>query len=96
MKRYAVSKQYGHFTQIWELDAMNEKEAWDNAEKEGKLKYQTVYKEVFPTSNYVTCLTDNLNDNTISQEQYDIWLEEAKSLGMVVDEYLGLPFNDVR
>jgi hypothetical protein len=96
MDKYAVSKQYGHFVQVWEVDAENENEAWNKAESHGKLKYQTVYSNIYPVSNYVTCLSNPKNNNTIDKEQYDIWLKEAIDLGMDVDDYKGLPFNDVR
>ena len=45
--------------------------------------------------NYVTCLDDNKESNTISQDQYNEWLKEALELGMTVDGYYNLPFNDV-
>ena len=95
MDRFLVSKQFGHFVQVWEIDADNEDEAWSMAENHGKLKYQTVYKQMFPTSNYITCVSNPENNNVIDKEQYDIWLTEAIKLGMTVDGYSGLPFNDV-
>lgn len=96
MKRYSVSIQFGHFVQIWNVEANSKEEAWEKAESHGSLQYQTIYKDIYPMQNYVTCLDDNLESNTISKEQYAEWLEEAIALGMLVDGYCGLPFNDVR
>jgi hypothetical protein len=95
MKHYAVSIQYGHFVQIWNVEANSKEDAWKRAESHGNLQYQTIYKEIYPMRNYVTCLDDNAESNTISKELYDEWLKEAKELGMMVDGYCGLPFNDV-
>lgn len=97
MKTYGVSKQYGHFTQIWYVEAESKEEAWQIAEEKGHLQYQTVYDDIYPSRNYVTCIGgDDKNGNTISTEQYNEWLQEAVQLGMKVDGYNGLPFNDVR
>ena len=95
MKRYSVSIQYGHFVQIWNVEAESKEDAWDKAESHGRLQYQTVYKDIHPIRNYVTCLDDNKENDTISQEQYNEWLKEAINLGMTIDGYNNLPFNDV-
>ena len=95
MKKYSVSIQYGHFVQIWKVEAESKKDAWSRAESHGILCYQTVYKDIYPMRNYVTCLDDNKESNTISQDQYNEWLKEALELGMTVDGYYNLPFNDV-
>lgn len=95
MKEYSVSIQYGHFVQIWNVYANSKEEAWKNAESHGVLCYQTVYKDIYPMRNYVTCITDKSENNTISKEVYDEWLKEAMELGMTVDGYCGIPFNDV-
>lgn len=95
MDRYAVSITYGHVVQIWEVEAESKKDAWERAESHGKLKYQTVYSDISPASNYVTCISDKSKNNTISKEQYDEWIKEAMELGMTRDGYYGLPFNDV-
>ena len=95
MKQYAVSIQYGHFVQIWHVEAESKEDAWNKAESHGSLQYQTIYKDIYPARNYVTCLYANKESNTISQELYDEWLKEAVELGMTVDGYCGLPFNDV-
>jgi hypothetical protein len=97
MKRYGVCKQYGHFVQNWYIEAESKLDAWNRAEINGELLYQTVYKDISPLSNYVTDIDiRSNNDNTISHENYDLWLEEAFKLGMKEDKYCGLPFNDVR
>jgi hypothetical protein len=88
MKRFGVSKQFGHFVQNWYIEAENKLDAWNRAETDGELRYQSVYKDISPLSNYVTNLDDK-NDNgedTFTQEQYNEWLEEAKQLGMKVDD----------
>jgi len=95
MKKYSVSIQYGHFVQIWNVKAENKEVAWRRAESHGNLCYQTVYKDIYPMRNYVTCLDDNKESNTISRDQYNEWLKEAIELGMTVDGYCNLPFNDV-
>lgn len=95
MKRYSVSIQYGHFVQIWNVEAESKEDAWNRAESHGTLCYQTAYKDIYPMRNFVTCLDENIESNTISTEQYNEWLKEAIDLGMTVDGYCGLPFNDV-
>jgi len=95
MKQYSVSIQYGHFVQIWHVEAESKEDAWNRAESHGTLVYQTVYKEIYPMRNYVTCLDDNEESNTISPELYQEWLQEAIDLGMTIDGYCNLPFNDV-
>ena len=94
MKDYYVSIQYGHFVQIWQVKAESKDDARRRAESHGTLMYQTVYKEIYPLKNYVTCKGEG-ESQQISKEQYDEWLLEAKELGMTVDGYYGLPFNDV-
>jgi hypothetical protein len=78
---YCVSKQYGHFVQMWRVFAKDKEEAWKIAETEGRLMYQNVYEEIYPDRNYVKSM-EKISDNQISKEQYNIWLEEAISLGM--------------
>lgn len=95
MKEYSCSIQYGHFVQIWNVEAESKEDAWNKAESHGTLCYQSIYKDIYPMRNYVTCLDDNKEDNTISSEQYNEWLKEAVELGMTVDDYNGLPFCDV-
>jgi hypothetical protein len=95
MKKYSVSKQYGHFVQIWNVEANSKEEAVEKAESHGSLQYQTVYKDIYPMRNYVTCIDDNKDSNVVAKEQYDEWLLEAIDLGMTVDGYYDLPFTDV-
>lgn len=95
MKEYSCSIQYGHFVQIWHVDAESKEDAWEKAESHGTLCYQTVYKDIYPMRNYVTCIDNNKDSSTVSHKQYNEWLKEAIDLGMTVDGYMGLPFNDV-
>ena len=96
MISYSVSKQYGHFVQIWEIQAESKELAWDRADIDGRLQYQTVYGEINPASNYVVNMDENRKENMLQPEIYDKWLKEAIELGMKVDNYGGLPFSDVR
>lgn len=80
--RFSVSKQYGHFVQIWEIEAASEKEAMARAEIDGSLKYQTIYREVLPRQDYVVNLSQSRP--RISESEYAEWLEEAVSLGMKI------------
>jgi hypothetical protein len=86
MDRYACSKQYGHFVQIWTLEAESKENAWDRAEADGTLSYQSVYGDIDPNRNYVTNITRNEESNSITKEQYDEWLQEAIKLGMKIVE----------
>jgi hypothetical protein len=95
MNSYGVSKQFGHFVQIWNVQAESKEEAWEIAETDGILMYQTVYNDIYPDRNFVTDLNDGTNGTTIPPKLYNEWLEEAIALGMKTDEYCGLPFNDV-
>lgn len=100
---YLVHKFFGHFWQCWNVEANSEKEAWNNAERDGNLQYQSVYKEPkdLESKGYVVNLTKKKKeDSAISTEQYNGWMREAIGKGMIVrpDEYeraLGLPFRDV-
>lgn len=94
-------KNFGHFTQSYSIEAESKEDAWNRAERDGRLIYQTAYKE--PTDliskGYVSNLDKNENE-PISTEQYYEWMRESIDKGMVVapDEYkkaLGLPFHDV-
>lgn len=95
MKKFAVSMQFGHFVQVWEVEAESKEDAWNRARSHGKLQYQTMYQDIYPARDYVTCLDDDKESNTISKELYEEWLKEAFELGMTVDGYCGLPFNNV-
>lgn len=81
MHRYSVSIQYAHFVQIWEVEADSKEEAWNTATTKGRLCYQTIYRDIYPERNYVTCLDKN-EDDVILEDQYDKWLQEAIALGM--------------
>lgn len=80
--RFSVSKQYGHFVQVWEIEAVSEEDAMARAEIDGSLKYQTIYREVFPRQDYVVNLSQFRPQ--ISKSEYAEWLEEAISLGMKI------------
>lgn len=97
MKKYTVVKYFGHFKQIWTVIAESEKDAWNNAEKNGKLDLQLVHRHSFPE-----CLKGHVEDanKTIKIEEYDKWLKEAVEMGMILQphEYerlYGLPFKNV-
>lgn len=103
MARYSVIKYYGHFRQCWDIEADTDKDAWVRAERDGRLQYQSVYKEPIDlkSNGYVVNLDEETKENQpISTEQYYEWMREAIGKGMIVspDEYekaFGLPFHDV-
>lgn len=37
LNNYSVTKNYGHFTQIYHIEAESEEDAWVRAERDGKL-----------------------------------------------------------
>jgi hypothetical protein len=80
--KFNVSKQYGHFVQIWEIEAASEEDAVAMAEIDGSLKYQTIYRDLLPRRDYVVNLSEGRP--SISKSEYSEWLEEAISLGMKV------------
>ena len=55
--RYSVNKYFGHFWQCFNIEAESEEDAWLRAERDGKLQYQSVYREPKDTessvSNYI-------------------------------------------
>lgn len=101
--RYSVTKYFGHFRQCWNVEADSDEDAWDKAERDGSLQYQSVYKEAtdLESNGYIVNLDEKTKeDPPISTEQYYEWMREAIEKGMIVspDEYekaLGLPFQDV-
>lgn len=101
--RYSVNKYFGHFWQCWNVEAESEEDAWIRAERDGKLQYQSVYRELkdLESKGYVVNLDEKAKEDTpISTEQYYEWMREAIDKGMIVrpDEYkkaLGLPFHNV-
>lgn len=99
--RYCVVKYFGHFRVTYHVDAENDKDAWENAERNGSLQYRSAYWEPVDVESkgYVKCLDDDY-PNVIPREKYDEWMKEAIEKGMVVEpeEYerlFGLPFNTV-
>lgn len=101
--RYSVNKYFGHFWQCWNVEAESEEDAWVRAERDGKLQYQSVYREPkdLESKGYVVNLDEKAKeDPPISTEQYYEWMREAIDKGMIVrpDEHekaLGLPFHNV-
>jgi hypothetical protein len=88
MPKYAVVKYFGHFRQDWSVDANTKEEAWNIAESNGYLDYQTAYHEVFDTKGYVVDLSKK-ESNFISKDEYKTFLLEAKELGMkIMPEYM--------
>lgn len=103
MARYSVIKYFGHFSQTWRVDAFSEEEAWHMAERNGKLQYQSFYREPIDidSKGYVIDLDKKEKEEPpVTEREYYDWLREAISKGMIVtpEEYekaLGLPFHDV-
>lgn len=101
MAKYLVVKNFGHFTQWWKIEANSEEDAWNNAERDGHLTLQNVYRT--PTDliskGYVNSI-ENKDNELIENELFYKWLREAVEKGMKVNEYYyeklyGLPFHDV-
>ena len=103
MAIYSVTKYFGHFRQCWDVEAKSDEDAWNRAERDGSLQYQSVYREPtdLKSKGYVVNLDEKRKeDPPISTEQYYEWMREAIDKGMIVrhDEYekaLGLPFHNV-
>lgn len=90
MTHYSVNKYFGHFWQCWDVYAENDQDAWDRAEKDGRLKYQSAYWEPrdLESKGYVVNHDKKEIENPrISLEQYSEWLKEAIGKGMVVGPY---------
>lgn len=86
MANYSVNKYFGHFHQIWCVQANSEDEAWKMAEKNGKLQYQSVFREPTDISSkgYIVNLDEKKEELPIQEEQYYTWMREAISKGMSV------------
>ena len=103
MTHYSVNKYFRHFWQCWDVYAENETDAWNNAEKTGRLQYQNVYSEPFDEHNegYVKDMDKaKIEHPPIDIETYNQWMREAEQMGMVIkpEEYEkihGLPFENV-
>ena len=101
--RYSVTKYFGHFRQCWDVEAKSDEDAWNRAERDGSLQYQSVYREPtdLESKGYVVNLDEKIKeDPPISTEQYYEWMREAIDKGMIVRPYeyekaLGLPFHNV-
>lgn len=100
---YLVTKYFGHFTQIYHVEANSDEDAWNRAERYGGLQYQSVCRKPMDleSKGYVVNLDEKAKeDPPIPTEQYYEWMREAIDKGMIVrpDEYekaLGLPFHNV-
>ena len=89
MANYSVTKNFGHFKQIWNVKANTEEEAWNLAEQ-GILQYQTMYRN--PTDlespGYVVNLDKKKEDDEpIPMDTYRKWLREAAAKGMKLTPY---------
>ena len=101
--RYSVNKYFGHFWQCFDIEAESEEDAWNRAERDGKLQYQSVYREPkdIKSKGYVVNLDEKAKEDIpISEEQYYEWMREAIEKGMIVtpreyEKVLGLPFHNV-
>lgn len=103
MTHYSVNKYFGHFWQCWDVYAENEIDAWNDAERIGRLQYQNIYGEPFDIHNkgYVKDMDATEKEHPpIDTETYNKWMREAEKMGMVIrpEEYekiYGLPFKNV-
>lgn len=103
MHNYSVNKYFGHFWQSWRVLAESEDDAWDRAEKDGHLEYQSVYNQPRDTESkgYVVDLDKKIEQEPpIDTDTYKRWLGEAIKKGMIVDPkefemVFGLPFHNI-
>ena len=103
MKEYSVNKYFGHFWQNYIIEAESKEDAWNRAEKDGKLFFQNVYREQMDleSKGNVVDLEENKKKNIpITEEEYWEWMKEAVEKGMQVkpweyEKIYGLPFYDV-
>lgn len=103
MAKYSVTKNYGHFRQIYHVEAVSDDDAWMRAERDGERVYQFVYNEPtdIESEGYVINLDEKAEEEPpITLEQYYEWMREAIEKGMKVKPYeyeaaTGLPFHDV-
>lgn len=89
MANYSVTKNFGHFTQIWHIEADSDEEAWNNAEN-GKLQYQTMYRSLtdLESPGYVKNMDEKKEDEKpIPIDTYRKWLREAAAKGMKLTPY---------
>lgn len=88
MASYSVTKNYGHFRQVWHLEAESDEDAWNRAEIDGVLKLQPVYRERVDSESrgYVVNL-DKKEPNIVTAEEHREWMREAITLGMRVTPY---------
>lgn len=89
MHNYSVNKFFGHFWQCWHIIAESEEDAWNRAEQDGKLRYQSVYREErdVDSNGYVKNLDEEkINDSPITEKQYYEWMKESIKKGMNVTQ----------
>ena len=102
MSRYAVVKFFGHLRQDWEVEADSKTEAWETAEDNGRLCFQSFYRVPFTSIGYVVNMDEKAQyDPPLTEEEATKWLREAADLGarLTPQEYercYGLPFHDVK
>lgn len=89
MARYSVIKNFGHFKQIWNIEASSDEEAWINAEK-GLFERQIMYGELtdIDSPGYVVNLDEkSKKEKPIPIEVQRKWLREAADKGMYLTPY---------
>lgn len=102
MKKFSVTKFFGHFRQTYHVTAESREDAWERAEVDGKLVLQSCYREPVDkeSKGYVMDLEKQKQENpAVPDEVYYTWMREAICKGMKVspDEYvaaLGRLFPD--
>lgn len=85
MAKYSVSKYFGHFLQIWNIEAESEEDAWLRAEKDGERILFQCYADPMDleSKGHVVNLDEKKERQLISTEQYNEWLREAITKGMI-------------
>lgn len=89
MANYSVTKNFGHFTQVWNIAADSEEEAWKRAEC-GTLAHQMMYNELtdLESPGYVVNLDEKKKEEEpIPMDTYRKWLREAAAKGMKLTPY---------
>ena len=90
MANYIVTKNFGHFSQTWNVQAESDEEAWEKAEINGKLSYQSISRELLDLESpgYVVNLDKKKEkEPPIPMDTYRKWLREAAAKGMKLTPY---------
>ena len=90
MANYSVIKNFGHFSQIWNVQAESDEEAWEKAEINGKLSYQSMSRKLLDLESpgYVKNMDEKKEDDEpIPMDTYRKWLREAAAKGMKLTPY---------